>query len=255
MKIDNQKLPWCSIVGGSLTGQRHVRSNEDNQDRFKISITDNHSIMIVSDGLGSLSKSGEGAELLCNSVCCELEKYLQSQIHQESKNLDIETLKESVCAGVEATRNICSEKGSLKDYGATLLGAVANENYVVWFHIGDGFLGIYDTEGNMKAYSDPENGESDNIVYPFTGNDWLNNLRMGEFTQKYQSIWLMSDGGHDLLKINTEERLRLSSIEKLEDFIFQQNRGAEVLIGVMNTEDAKHKTSDDMTLISLHVSS
>lgn len=117
------------MTGVSVRGKNHAV----NQDAFLAYAANETAILAVSDGLGSLAHSGEGAEAVCDilraMVCADVLPYD-----------DMEEIPRMVQVGW--TELLKKRNVPVAEAGATCLFCVLRQNTAYIFRLGDGFIGI-----------------------------------------------------------------------------------------------------------------
>lgn len=163
-----------SCVARSVRGATHKRAGKPNQDAFKIAPKEaqfTSIVLTISDGHGSeeayLSDVGSRLAVETSTQClwdffCEPEQGQNPMSYQTVYALIHDQLPERLvrawiqAVDVELVQNIPAEQNktdfTLQDrrpYGATLLGVVITELFILFLQLGDGDILCVDAEGNV----------------------------------------------------------------------------------------------------------
>jgi len=178
--VDEKKSQW-RIIGKTVRGASHIRSNLPNQDAIHWSPESgigSSVIMAISDGHGSNKcfRSNTGANLAvktgasvcqnflsCKSNLSAIKRIAEDQLPKELVRYwieavnshikenpfltdEMETLKKK--DGASALLSI--EKNPLIVYGATLLVVIVSESFIVYMQLGDGDILTVSVDGHVK---------------------------------------------------------------------------------------------------------
>jgi serine/threonine protein phosphatase PrpC len=184
----------------SVTGAAHVNQNTVCQDRLlcRVIETDRGEILIaaVADGAGSTSSGQVGAEIACEDFFEQTSKFLRSANGSiESLNQEFGRLWITYLQGKIATLAL-EEKKPVREFAATLIGAVVAENGAAFYQIGDGAV-IYSVSGNPGSYCfgvEPAESEYVNMTNFITDTTAAERLRFMFVEESIEDLVLFSDG-------------------------------------------------------------
>ncbi|MDR2286623.1 MAG: protein phosphatase 2C domain-containing protein [Prevotellaceae bacterium] len=198
------------VVGASVTGNGHVRSNLPCQDSNKYEYWgDGWGIAIVSDGAGSAQNSHIGSKLVTHrgivhfKALVEREKWIQN--NELPKDIDwfrhsYSTLK-LIRNDMEQFAN--KENYPLKSLNATAIVLIHSPYGILAAHVGDGRAGYKNEKGEWKALITPHKGEEANQTIFLPSEFWSipNYMMSGVLVpesmvvrEKPFAFTLMSDG-------------------------------------------------------------
>jgi|SRR5208283_3000927 len=185
----------------SVTGKSHTARNEPGQDYCRagsLRVSDrDFFISIASDGAGSTTNGGVGAEIACESLYCQI----LSAIH-EGKTISSVTNDEVrtwISLSREAIVARAKQDGQrVKDHACTLIGVVMTFDYALFFQIGDGCIVFGDKTGYSTVFW-PEQGEYANMTYFVTDDDFLEHIRIDHKVSPPEEIAVFTDGLQNLV--------------------------------------------------------
>ena len=167
------------VIGRSVQGASHIRSNTKCQDSHKIVLTDDLIIIAVADGHGSKScpYSDSGSKMAVNTFCSLFNKLYEAYANNPdqlitylnrdgedkiAKTIDYEWKEKVLKCHKRNLREIPkNEKGKddfaavYQQYGTTLLGLVIFDGFLFAFQLGDGDI-CFVTEQNVEMVISPE---------------------------------------------------------------------------------------------------
>lgn len=180
------------IVGTSIQGRSHIKSNIPVQDQiFYKKGTVN--IIALADGAGSCKLSHFGAQAVVETICELLyekfDYFYELQDAQEAQQIILSKLLEEL----SQLANLHNEE--LKEFASTLLCVALKGTKILAFHLGDGEMGAI-KNGKLVSLSSGMNSEFANATYFVTSANAANKLKLFKSTNddKYSSFFLMSDG-------------------------------------------------------------
>lgn len=200
------------IVGESVIGKSHIRSNVPCQDANFISYFDNHwGISIVCDGAGSAANSDKGASFLANEA---LPRYFKELVMREKwieKNelpsIDEWQTKATIefKNGLGALFHVAKENQTdLSSLACTAIVVIFSPIGLLVAHIGDGRAGFCDENGKWESIITPHKGEESNQTIFITSGTWHkdSDMKMSGVSvpecriidKKPSAFVLMSDG-------------------------------------------------------------
>lgn len=247
-------LRFCGY-GQSVIGTGHIKSNLPCQDTFEMDLTSsNVSILAVADGLGSVTRSKDGAEMAVAAAM----GYLTANIAYipTTKLGWEELLKDTFKVANKVIADISTEEGQIPhDFATTLMLVVMTSAWVAVAHLGDGAIVFQDSKGELSCLSLPEQNEFANEVVPITNSNWLTHLRFSVISVNDQSVCavaVITDGLQNLA-INSVTRTPylpfftpfFSVIEQSFDRIQVEND----LNAFLKSDRVCKRTDDDKTLV------
>lgn len=179
-----------NISNAKYVGRLHRENNMLNQDYVLTRrISDNVSIAVLADGVGSKKYAGKTAEHIINSV----EKYC---IDNASRDDFVDILKTEIFSYVnDSLFSLIQDIAvSSEDCGSTMLFVVVCEGKYVAGHIGDGII-LYRNLSGFKVLSEPDNGKFINQTYFLPTKLYQEHFRLydGEVDKEFCFI-IASDG-------------------------------------------------------------
>lgn len=123
------KNSWQSF-GASIRGQRHIRLGEPNQDTWRAYHDSWVDLVVVCDGLGSLSLSGVGSRMAC----------LAAEIAAREIGNNARLDPADFTARLHSRWLKLVGRGSVADCGCTCLFALAHKDELVLGQLGDGMI-------------------------------------------------------------------------------------------------------------------
>jgi hypothetical protein len=161
-------------LGMSLQGKSHLGKNIPCQDFHKIEILEeknNIGIAVVSDGAGSVQKSEEGSQIVCENAV----EYLKMAIIRfnwlDTNNLPNEETWDKIIREIirliqiDLAKKAKEQNCELKSYAATFLILFFTPKKSFFAHVGDGRAGVK-TDGIWEAILTPHKGEeADQTVF------------------------------------------------------------------------------------------
>jgi hypothetical protein len=244
------------ITRASVIGTSHAECNMPCQDSCYANVangTGDHDylVCVVSDGAGTASLGGEGAELACRAAILAIETSLKRpdanalhhQIVEDWLNEVRRTIYDVVRSGQKAMR----------DYACTLLGAVVGDHQAIFFQIGDGAI-VASTGDTQGVVFWPDSGQYANMTFFVTEEDALSHLHVSVTTARIDEVALFSDG-LQRLALSLEQRAphtpffdpMFSVLRRLKPD--ECEAIDEQLVRFLNSGPVNARTSDDKTLV------
>lgn len=190
LPADALRWRWAAA---SQIGTSHVKLGTRKQDSYSCFVADHEShpiCAIASDGAGSAEFGGEGASLLCRTLTVALRTHFRA-----FENLPSD---EALWEWVDRARDTIAlaahrQSAERRDFAATLVLLIANQEQGIVAHIGDGAVVGRDPDGTLQALSCPETGEYASTTY-FVTDDPAPRLRLSRFTGTYDGYAVFTDG-------------------------------------------------------------
>ena len=175
-----------------------METNIPCQDAFATRQGDWGVAIAVSDGLGSATRSQEGAAASVEAAVAAAESHLIG-----GEGLSCETVVvafESARATLEGL-----DSTEIRDFACTLIIAVLRDGYAIVGQIGDGGV-VGQTPSGPKLISDPGDSEYVDEVEPLTAEDWQGRVRFAG-AQQIEVISVFTDGCQRSLLSKSSEGL------------------------------------------------
>lgn len=238
------RYAYASVVGTS-----HQRLQTPCQDASYVMLHGNKIIIAVADGLGSAAHSEVGADIACRVATDSMSKAFQSHATTDMQSL-------CTAAFTDARNAIMAEaiaqEKQLRDFACTLLLVIIDDTQWVVQHIGDGAVVGFLSDGTIKTMSAPDNGEFINSTYPLTSTDYLAQLRFTTQQEQLSGVAVLSDGVQPMC-INYKTGAAFPGfftplVTWLRN-LAQPSAANEILQKMLNSEQFRQKSDDDMTLV------
>lgn len=171
-----------TFIGASVCGPAHVEAGLVCQDAFAFASTNLGAVLALSDGLGSATRSQEGAEAAVHAAVDAVGGRSDS-----SCSAAFDAIRAARLALGELARG-----SDLDEFACTLLVGVAGRDELVVAQIGDGGV-VAETAGDLVLVSDPGDSEYVDEVEPLTAADWENRIRYSG-AREVTAISMFSDG-------------------------------------------------------------
>ncbi|MGP1664646.1 MAG: PP2C family serine/threonine-protein phosphatase [Rhodanobacter sp.] len=241
-------MSW-RIYAASAKGSSHVAGGLPCQDASASAQHGDWLVALVCDGAGSAISSHIGSSYIAREVCRRLTEdgAALSRLDTAAFGAHIATLLAEVRDGLEAHAD--KAQAALRDYAATVVGAVMGPTHGWFFHIGDG-LGIA-RHANGSTISVPENGEYANETFFLSGNEWHAHLRITTIEQATDRLMLMSDGAMPFVMAKGQQQAYAAFIDPVQRFLEQagESNGSKALAATLDDPRTLHITNDDKTLL------
>ncbi len=242
----------CRIAGVFVQGSSHVKNNTPCQDRTFTKTLNNVTVISLSDGAGSCSKSEIGAEISTQFVADYLCDNFDDLIEKKDK-----IISKIILDGIISRLN---EKAfdldlSVNELASTLLFVGVKGAQYIAGHIGDGLIGYFE-ENKTIILSTPENGEHSNETFFTTNKNALNHFRI--YKNNIENILgfiLMSDGSYESL-INKSTMEPTKANWNIFSWLLDVNNSEEKIKKALKTNIENlfiKKTTDDCSLNLLYI--
>ena len=188
------------LAHASVVGAAHISQNTVCQDRFLCRQIETAAgvvlIAAVADGAGSTNDGQHGAEIACKVFVEQTAEFLRSA------DASVESLTEEFGKRLLAyirekiTAVAAAEKKPLREFAATLVGAVAGESGTAFYQIGDG-AAVFSATGGAESYRfgiEPAESEYVNLTDFVTDETAGERLRFAFVEEEVEDLILFSDG-------------------------------------------------------------
>lgn len=240
------KWKW---IAASQRGTSHEKADIERQDAFRcVEASGGRLIAAISDGAGSASHSRYGAVITCRLLTAK------AVAHGRLPNPEIfehwiDELRDNIA------RTACRHSLEMRDFAATMLFAVSDEQQLFTAHIGDGAI-VRQAEslGPWECVSWPENGEYASTTFFITDSAGVR-LRMQTFDSPTHALALFSDGIERLV-LNFATKTTpgsffdsmANSMKDCINFGYQRELSRQLCV-YLNSDPINERTDDDKTLI------
>jgi hypothetical protein len=158
--MDDRKLSAWKLIGASVRGRSHARTDTRCQDVVRYESDNGLAIAAVSDGAGTAALAHLGASIAAETVVRVLRETSSEQ------NLTLSDLRDAFAAARAAIDLDAGERArSIRDYACTLLVVVADEHHTLVGQIGDGAIVGVPFEENLKVIGWPQQGDYANTTF------------------------------------------------------------------------------------------
>jgi serine/threonine protein phosphatase PrpC len=148
------------IIGETVRGASHKRSDKPNQDAWAFSKNDTCTVLAVADGHGSSkhTHSEIGAQLAVQVALTLLDDFAHADKGEDSRQIKqaADYLPSQIVqawrAAVDNADNGATENPKIRYslYGSTLIAALISTDYVLYLQIGDGDLLVLTDDGQLQ---------------------------------------------------------------------------------------------------------
>lgn len=181
------------IIGASVIGPLHLVNVTPCQDAYAHEVfSTGHSIIAVSDGLGSAFFSDFGSKDAVEASVLRVKQILSKNFDRKPDLAAIAT-KAAFAARQNLERKSHVYGCELRDLACTLIIVVIHRNNVAVAHIGDGAV-VAKTDQGLLLVSSPGDSEYANEVTPITGRHWERSLRIAPMFSDSTGIMVFTDG-------------------------------------------------------------
>lgn len=250
-------VSW-KIVSESVRGADHGKDHLPCQDAHASSVLgDGFLVAVVSDGAGSATQALFGATAITSYLTKWLTRWRQLLKVSDIASIPSVEIQKVIERGIIKVRGKLLIKsqcihGTISDFHATLVGAIADQSGGWLFHIGDGAVLAFECR-DSKNYilSSPENGEYSNETYFFTQDDWKEHLRLTWFGPECDTLMLMSDGVTPAALAKGASAPFDSFINPVTKFLSENDviTGKRALVELLERPAMQAISGDDKTLV------
>lgn len=169
-KLPQARAGRPSAVAVSVAGPAHINEDHGCDDASGCDVIGTHVLVAVSDGLGSVPRGGEGAEI---AVAASL--HAGREFIAETVLFDLDELVWEMTIG--ARRALEAGNADPRELACTLIVCAGEGTAIATAHIGDGaVVGAYSDD--LFVVSPPGNSEYVNEVEHLGQKNWLSALRI-----------------------------------------------------------------------------
>lgn len=246
-------MRW-KYTAASVTGKAHAGRGESGQDSYRagtIQISDkDFFIGIVSDGAGSTTEGGRGAEIACRTLYTQITDAVR-ETHDLSGITD-QDVRNWITVSRDAIVSEAQEKKKrLREYACTILGSIAGNGRVIFFQIGDGAI----VTGSGPEYQTifwPEQGEYANTTFFITDEQYLDHLQVHN-AESQDEIALFTDGLQNLVLSFAQKKAHSGFFTPLFDAMKRNpecdSGFSAQLSSFLCRDDISARSDDDKTLV------
>jgi serine/threonine protein phosphatase PrpC len=240
------------IFSASTQGTSHLLSGTPCQDAHAFHIWETGMIAAVADGLGSASRSDQGAQLAIEAALTMLDQLFMTCQLDDLDNWAQYLSSAFTAARESLERAATSSSCSLREYGTTLIVLIIAQNHLAVGHLGDGAVVAMLEDGSIHTISAPERGEYANEVVPLTAPDALCRVRYSVFPITAKVVALLTDGLQNLCINAASNTPHIPFFEPFFEAACLSCDTREVskqLAAFLNSERVCSRSNDDKTLV------
>lgn len=245
----------------SVQGTSHIQTNVPCQDFSLCKLVKNDHgndllVLVASDGASSATYSDEGSRLVCEYFMEKLTRYIEQGWTFDRTDEDIVRQMFVLTRHAAQTIKRAAKKRGVekREFAATLVLAIVEENKSIFLQLGDGGIVISTATENYESVFWPQSGEYANMTYFITDDSAIKNLQFKIINQKVNDIALFTDGIQGLaLKYDTQSAYSpffrpqfryLRQVPEIDLPLVREQLGA-----FLNSKPVNDRTNDDKTLV------
>lgn len=265
------------VLGASVCGTSHQRRSQPCQDAWQAKVRDDGVLLAaVADGAGSASRSHEGAREAVNAaisalIDLEIPAFESAEVaaNSDAKSEEIEATEDDLdtpqsCPFEAKFRPVLdraktavanyAEAHSLpvRELASTLIVMVATSQGVVVAQIGDGAAVMADENGQLKALTQPQQGEYANQTTFLTSEGAIASAQISVVSGAPRSLAIFSDGLQRLALEMPQGTPYDRFFAPLFQFVAQDidaEAGTTQLESFLNSPRVTQRSDDDLTLV------
>lgn len=248
---------YWKTVAASVRGAAHISGGQPCQDAHAWIAEGGWLTAVVCDGAGSAAWAEIGARHACVSLAHALGLGNPDWRSGGADGApDWEAFESHLRHAIEAARASLplGERAALCDFHATVVGCVVGPAGGRFFHIGDGAaIALRGQDLHTLAHSPPANGESAELTYFYTLDDWPEQLRITPVPPGVDLLLLMSDGAATFTLASQPGVVEPRFVRPVSQHLAQPGldvvTGAADLEATLDRPEADRVTRDDKTLL------
>lgn len=247
-------MRW-KIASGMATGAAHAAAGTPCQDACHWSCDDRWLVAVVCDGAGSAEHSRIGARHAAHTLCRELlyaAPAVGAQIDDPLAYWQDRVTCAIACARTTLKIEHAGDDAGLRDYHATVVGAIAGPDFGLFFQIGDGAgAAVTGQQWEQPVMTLPENGEYADETFFYTEDRWRAHLRFTPFPPESDLIVLMTDGAMSFAMARGGKGLDARFIAPVTRYLdsVDAQTGSHALSATLDDPRTHAITADDKTLL------
>lgn len=205
--------------------------------------------VFVSDGAGSASHGGKGADEAIQAAAKYLEKYLA----QVEFGLNDEWAVGCVTSVREHVYQLAAAEGLVaRDFACTFLGVIVLPTAALAFQVGDGGI-VLDAGQGLELAVEPMSGEYANMTHFVTDDDAVTVLKSHVYQAPVTKVAAFSDGLQRLALNMADSTPHEPFFAPFYKVLSSVGEGKEdqltaALVDFLNSERVNERTDDDKTL-------
>jgi len=242
------------VVATSQPGTSHTSSGKPCEDSCWAQVHRTASglpllSIFVSDGAGSASNGGEGADEAIQAAA----KYLDKYVSQSEFGLNDQWAVGCITAVREHVYQLAALKGLVaRDFACTFLGVIVLPSAALVFQVGDGGV-VLDAGNGLELAVEPMTGEYANMTHFVTDDDAVTILKSRVYQASVTKLAVFSDGLQRLalnMASNTPHEPFFAPFYKVLSTVGEDKEDelTGALVDFLNSDRVNERTDDDKTL-------
>ena len=246
-------VTW-KAVAASEVGTSHIASGKPCEDSCWAQVDSTASgqrilSIFISDGAGSATHGGEGAEIAIDAAA----KYMQAKLALSEFGLNDDLAVDCCLAVRQQLFSKADTCGLLaRDFACTFLGVICSEQATLVLQIGDGGI-VVDVGNGLEVPVVPMAGEYANMTHFVTDDDAVTQLATKVFHQPAIRIAAFSDGIQRLalnMATNTAHGPFFEPFFKVLGTVSEEKEDQlqDALVRFLRSDAVNERTDDDKSL-------
>jgi hypothetical protein len=249
------------VLAASEPGSSHLNRGVPCQDAHAYRVLSNGTLLIaVADGAGSVSRSGEGAQIaVSESIVFLTKEFSDSNTFPRSVSEVTSSLKNAASIAREAVHRRCREiveaepEASLQpsDFASTLILVAISDRITAVLQIGDGAAVIQDSEQTLDVLTTSGHEEYLNETTFLTSESAIESSTIKIIGNDRPScgVAVMTDGMQLLAVDHATNSAYKPFFEPLFRFAHKVDADSESLASFLRSDRVCERTDDDKTLV------